>query len=84
MIFTVEIKSGSEPGSEIVEIFVDHEGYEDLLRTVMRLKPNDHEHYFTEDWGGQPLTQVPCGEGNRIVNMMTINRLGGPSQTGGE
>lgn len=79
MIFTVEIKSGSEPGGEVVEIFLDQEGYEDLMRSLLRLKPNDHEHYFTEAWGSHPLTHTPCGSGNRIVNMMTITRLGGPT-----
>jgi len=41
----------------VVEIAVDQDGIDDLIRVLRRLPPGDHEHLMTPSWGGYPLTE---------------------------
>ena len=40
----------------MLEVTLDAEGLEDLLRALSRLTPGDHEHLMTPAWGAYPLT----------------------------
>ena len=41
----------------LLEVTIDKEGIDDLMRILGRLPPGDHEHLFTPSWGAYPLTE---------------------------
>ena len=41
----------------VVEINLDAQGIQDLMSILRMLEPGDHEHLFTDAWGGYPLTE---------------------------
>jgi hypothetical protein len=75
MIFTVELTPDPDQGAQQVHLYLDQDGHDDLMRELARLKPGEHSHFFTEDWGGAPLTSTRQRSGSILINMLTINRV---------
>lgn len=75
MIFTVELTPDPDRGAQQVHVYLDQNGYDDLVRELGRLKSGDHNHFFTEDWGGAPLTSTRQRSGSVLINMLTIHRV---------
>jgi Immunity protein 32 len=73
MTFTVEIKSVDQPDRCEVELYLDREAVEDLIKQLSFLKSKgDHAHFFTPSWGGMPLTEGKQQEENTLVNHLRI------------
>jgi hypothetical protein len=73
MIFTVEIKSVEQPDRCEVELYLDREALDDLIKQLTFLKSvGDHAHFFTPSWGGAPLSESKQQEENTLVNHLRI------------
>ena len=73
MTFTVEIKGVQQPDRCEVELYLDREAIEDLIKQLSFLKSKgDHAHFFTPSWGGTPLTELKQKEENTLVNHLRI------------
>lgn len=60
-----------------VEVYLDKEGLEDLLKQLSFLKKEgDHLHFMSPAWGGHELTDKPFGEGNVGMPHPGITYLG--------
>ena len=76
MTFTVEIKDVTKPAECEVEMFLDEEALNDLLSQLERLNTKgDHAHFFTNAWGGAPLSDQAVLPGSTLVNHMRVTRI---------
>lgn len=72
MLFTIEIKGKQENDSE-VEIYLDDEGIQLLLNRLELLKTEKgHDHFMTEAWAGNELTEKKVVPSNILVNHLRI------------
>ena len=79
MRFSVEVRdiAQHEEQKTEVEIYLDKEGLEDLLRQLGFLKnPGDHCHFMTPAWGGHELTEDKSDAGNVLINHLRITLVG--------
>lgn len=73
MTFTVEIKDVQQPDRCEVELYLDREAIEDLIKQISFLESSgDHAHFFTSAWGGNPLTEAKHKDENTLVNHLRI------------
>lgn len=73
MIFTVEIRNAHQLDRSEVEIYLDQEAVNDLVKQLLFLKSQgDHMHFFTPSWGGTPLTEIKQKNENTLVNHLRI------------
>jgi Immunity protein 32 len=71
-MFTVELNQKQET----VEIFLDDEGIDRLIRLLTRLRgKRTHDHFMTPSWGGEELDEGTHGE-NKLVNHLIIYSTG--------
>lgn len=76
MLFTVEIKGAEKTDQCEVEIYLDREALADLLKQLAFLNSEgDHAHFFTQSWGGNPLTDSAHVPGNVLVNHLRIELI---------
>lgn len=72
-MFTVEI--GKEP--DVVDITLDDEGIDDLIRRLTRLRgKRDHEHLMTPSWGGYELSETRNTAESVLVHQVNIYSVG--------
>lgn len=70
MKISVELK----PEQDEIEINVDQEALADLIRQLgFMKKTGDHAHFFSSQWGGEPLSDTPEDPSNKIIHHMKIN-----------
>ena len=56
-----------------VEIYLDNEGIDDLIMQLRFLKkPGDHVHFFTKEWGGEPLSSETHLPENKTIHHLRI------------
>lgn len=73
MTFTVEVKNAQQPDRCEVELYLDREAVEDLIRQLSFLKSKgDHAHFFTPSWGGTPLSDQKQNDENTLINHLRI------------
>lgn len=73
MTFTAEIKGVQQPDCCEVELYLDREAIDDLMKQLSFLNSKGaHAHFFTASWGGAPLTELKQKEGNTLVNHFRI------------
>jgi hypothetical protein len=73
MTFTVEVKNIQQPDRLELELYLDREALEDLLKQLTFLKAKgDHAHFFTASWGGMPLTELKQHEEHTLVNHLRV------------
>lgn len=71
-MFTVEINEKQEA----VEIFLDDDGIDRLVRVLTRMKGKcTHDHLMTPSWGGGELGEEAHGQ-NKLVNHLIIYSTG--------
>ncbi|HKL85103.1 MAG TPA: Imm32 family immunity protein [Treponemataceae bacterium] len=59
--------------NEELEIHCNQEGIDTLIRCLELVKKHKtHEHLITDAWGGDELTSELQGQGNKLVNKVTI------------
>ena len=76
MHFTVELKDADQLNRCAVEIYLDQEAIQDLIKQLTFLNANgDHAHFFTPSWGGTPLTEMKHDAENLLVNHLRITRV---------
>ena len=79
-MITIEIKDAEKIGEGLseVEIFCDFDGIKELKRQIEFLENGQsHVHLATPSWAGTELDEIPSGDGNVIVNQVTIIRVTG-------
>ena len=62
----------------VLEVFVDREGISLLKAVIEKIERHNgpwHEHLMTPSWSGNELTEVIMGEGNTLVNQVTISLM---------
>jgi len=68
MLLTVEY---DKPGT--VGIYCDKEGLDLLISRLVKLKERGgHDHLMTPSWAGWELTEEIQGEGNQLINELTV------------
>jgi hypothetical protein len=67
MLLTVESVEDS-----VVEIHLDAEGRDLLVKALSRLKQGDHDHLMTPSWGGDVLTEDKMNAGSVLVNHLYL------------
>lgn len=73
MTFTVEINDHQRLDQCQVEVFLDRDALEDLVKQLGFLSESgDHAHFFTPAWGGNSLTEEVQNKGNLLVNHFKI------------
>jgi hypothetical protein len=74
MISIEFLKPTNEMQLEEVEINLDAEGLESLLKQLEFLKSGrtDHLHLMSESWGGNHLEDSPLKVGNMVVRHLKI------------
>jgi hypothetical protein len=76
MTLTIELVSKSnEP---VIEIYFDREGLNTLKYFIEKIEKHNgpyHEHLMTPSWSGDALTEILIGEGNVLVNQVTMSLL---------
>lgn len=73
MTFTVEITNILQHDRCEVELYLSRDALSDLIQQLLFLKDEgDHAHFFTESWGGLPLTTVNQGSHTTLVNHLRI------------
>lgn len=68
-MITVELSDDIEQ----LHIHLDDQGRKKLLKILNDLKPLDHEHLMTPNWGGNELSDEQQGERCILLNAMTIH-----------
>ena len=58
--------------SDELEIHVNQEGLELLIKTLGDLKKNGHDHLYTPGWAGSELTSEKVGDKNILLNKVTL------------
>jgi hypothetical protein len=72
MNFTVEIK-GSQKRELEVEIYINYQGLESLIKRLELLRKNGgHTHFMTPSWSGNDLTEEKTIASNDLVNHLRI------------
>ena len=74
-MITIEIKDANKvaEGLAELEIFCDEEGLKEFQRQLnFLLAGESHIHMATPSWAGHELDEKVMGEGNTIVNQLTI------------
>jgi hypothetical protein len=60
----------------VVEIFMDGEGREVLMKTLRSLSTANadisHDHLMTPSWGGAELTEELQNPANELINKVTV------------
>jgi hypothetical protein len=64
----------------VVELNLDDVGRRTLIEILARLEPGDHEHLFSESWGGHGLTEEFPNRDLTPVHKLTIQLVA----TGGD
>ena len=59
----------------VVEIFMDADGRDDLVRLLTSLTGGDHEHLLTASWGGSGLSEDFHGDELVPVHSVTISMI---------
>lgn len=73
-LLTFELELGRVAGEEQLHIHLDPKGRELLIRLLQRLHlPHDHEHLFTEVWGGWELSPSVVGDSEILLNKVTLH-----------
>jgi hypothetical protein len=76
MLFTVELRDVDVTERIEVEINLDKQGLDDLLRQLTLLREGgDHVHFFTNSWGAGPLTEKKIDDKNVLCNHLRITLL---------
>jgi hypothetical protein len=69
MIFTVE----ENHQQECIEIFLDKEGLELMVKKLNFLLKNEgHIHFMTPSWAGNELTEVKQGTNTELINHLRV------------
>lgn len=58
--------------NDILEINLDKEGKQKLIKILNQLKQNDHLHLMTKDWGNGELSSEPQNMDNTVLNLVNI------------
>jgi hypothetical protein len=60
----------------VVEIFMDEDGREELVKSLQRLSTKnaeiDHDHLMTPSWAGTELTEESQNPANELINKVTV------------
>ena len=73
MQFSVEIRDLETPNRMVVEIYLDKEGLDDLQTQLGHLaNEGDDIHFFTEKWGGHPLSERKIAPDSVLSNHLKI------------
>jgi hypothetical protein len=69
----------SKKHPEVIEIFCNKGGLEDLILYLTQLlkskKEVDHEHLMTESWAGKELTEYRFGKRNTLAHQINIFKV---------
>ncbi len=79
MLFTVELKDATshKEGKTEVELYLDKEALEDLVKQLSFLKKEgDDLHFMTQSWGSGQLSEDKQNPTNTIINHLKIYYLG--------
>ena len=65
------------PDSDELEVHLDQEGLDSLLRALHRLADSKaplprHDHLMTPSWAGNELTETKQGAGNTLLHKVTL------------
>lgn len=74
-MISVEIRlDGKQQYKEIVEIYMDRKGLEELQARLNRLDigKNDHLHLMSESWGLGDLEETLQGQDNLLVHHLRL------------
>ncbi len=60
----------------VIEIFMDEDGREELVKSLQRLSTAnaeiDHDHLMTPSWAGAELTEELQNPANELINKVTV------------
>lgn len=73
----VELDESDEP-KDVVSIYMDQEGLDEIISRLQLLRRDegDHLHLMSESWGLGDLSESQIGKNSRVVHHLKLEHFG--------